>query len=476
MGLLKDKALINGKWVSASNGTTFAVKSPVNGEIVGTVANTDATDAELAIKAASVAFKTWQTTTGQARSTLLKKWLELLKANSEELTKILAAETGKLPADAQMELFGTLADIEFYAEEAKRIQGEIVSSPVPGKKLLVERQPLGVVGLISPWNFPLLLSAKKIATAIAAGCTSVLKPPEDAPLAVLAAAQLAHEAGIPDGVINILPADRPNAPGIGKAICGSPLIAGISFTGSTAVGKILYAQCAPHIKRIALELGGNSPFIVFDSANVDNAVQLGIKSKFINCGQACIAANRFLVQEKVYDEFVEKLGAVIKTIKPGETLGPLINSTQFNRLVGIVEEGRSKGANIVLGGKPAKAIGELYYEPTLITGVTTDMQLYKDEIFGPVASIIKFKTEEEGVAMANDTEKGLGAYFFSEDVSQIFRVSKLLESGLVWVNDSLFVPNTAPFGGIKESGIGKEGSHHSIDEFTYLKLVCIGSL
>lgn len=476
MRLLKDKAIINGEWVSAKSKATFDIRNPRNGEKIGAVPHMDATDTELAITAAYEAFQTWQDVTGDQRSALLKKWAEVVQANGEELCEILSAETGKSSGDAQMELTYLISGIEYFAEEAKRIQGEIVSSPVPGKKLLVERQPLGVVGLITPWNFPMMLGGKKIVTALAAGCTCVVKPPEDAPLSTLSIVQLAHDAGIPKGVINVVTCDRPNASEIGKALCESRLIAGMSFTGSTAVGKILYQQCGPHIKRISLELGGNSPYLVFDSANVDLAVQLAMVSKFIHCGQACIAANRFLVQEKVYEEFVSKLTEAIKTIKAGENLGPLMNANQFKRVCGFVEDARSKGAKIILGGQPAKNVGELFYQPTLITGVTAKMQVYTDEIFGPVAAIVKFKTEEEGVEMANDTEKGLGAYFFSQDVSQIFRVSKRIQSGCVWVNDTIFVPDAAPFGGIKESGIGKEGSHRGIDEFTYTKFICIGSL
>jgi len=476
MVLLKDKAFINGEWVTASNQTTFDIKNPANGKVVGTLPNMDATDAEKAVKAASEAFKTWQTTTVQERSVLLKNWFELLKKNSEEIMQILSSETGKLPSEAAMEVNITAPAVEYFSEEAKRIQGEIIASPVPGKKLLVERQPLGVVGLITPWNFPLLLSVQKIATALAARCTCVIKPAEDAPLVSLAAVQLAHEAGFPKGVINVVTCGREHASAIGKILCESPLVAGISFTGSTVVGKILYQQCAPFVKRITLELGGNSPFIVFNSADINKAVQCGLQSKFINCGQACIAANRFLVQENVYDKFVKEFSSAMENIKAGVGIGPLINAAQFKKVSAMVQDAKSKGANIVMGGKPASDVGELFYQPTLITGVKKSMYIYTDEVFGPVASIIKFNTEEEGVTMANDTEKGLGAYFFSEDVSQIFRVSKLLQSGMVWVNDTLYVPSTAPFGGIKQSGIGKEGSHHSIDEYSYLKYICIGNL
>ncbi|KAK9693981.1 Aldehyde dehydrogenase family [Popillia japonica] len=385
MGLLKDKVLINGEWVSAATKATFNVKNPRNGSIVGAAPHMDASDAAVAIEAANEAFKTWQNVTADQRSALLRK---------------------------------CVADC---AEEAKRIKGEIVSSPHPGKKCLIERQPIGVVGLITPWNFPLLLTARKIATALAAGCTCVVKPSEDTPLSTLSVIQLAEDAGVPKGVINVVTCDRANAAQIGKALCESRLIAGISFTGSTVVGKILYQQCASRIKRLCLELGGNAPFLVFNSANIDKAVETA-------------------------------------------------------RVCGIVEEAKSRGANIVTGGQPAKEAGKLFYQPTLITNVTKDMQVYKDEIFGPVVSVTKFKTEEEGVAMAVDTEKGLASYFFSQDVAQIFRVSRLLQSGTVAVNDGMGGSPLAPFGGIKESGIGKEGSQYGIDECCYIKSITIGDL
>ncbi|KAK9693956.1 Aldehyde dehydrogenase family [Popillia japonica] len=426
----------------------------------------DASDAELAVEAACEAFKTWQDVTGEERGRLLRKWAKLVKENAEALTQILAGETRKLKNEAKLEEVGLVTSID----------------PLPGKKLLIEKQPLGVVVVISPWNFPPMLSSKKVATALAAGSTCVVKPPEDAPLSTLSAVQLAQDARIPKRVINVVTCDRSNASQIGKIFCESKLVAGISFTGSTAIGKILHQQCGPHIKRISLELGGTFPFLVSNSANIDEAAQLGIQSKFFNCGQVSIA-----------------------DIIPGEGLAPLINSTQFKRVCGIVEdaiskganvivEGQpaedvgklfyqptcgivedaiSKGANVIVGGQPAEDIGELFYQPTLITEVTAEMQIYTEEIFGPVASVIKFKTEEEGVAMANDTEKGLGSYFFSQDVSQIFRVSRLLQNGVVWVNEGIFLPNKAPFGGVKESGIGREGSHHGIEDFTYIKFICM---
>ncbi|KAK9693955.1 Aldehyde dehydrogenase family [Popillia japonica] len=531
----------------------------------GKTSQLDASDAAVAIEAANEAFKTWQNVTADQRSALLRKWSELIQANLDELASILSAENGKSLNDAKFETTITASSVADCAEEAKRIKGEIVSSPMLNSKLrlqllalrivrkklkglrekssqahipkcLIERQPIGVVGLITPWNFPLLLTARRIATALAAGCTCVVKPSEDTPLSTLSVIQLAQDAGVPEGVINVLTCDRTNAAQIGKALCESPLIAGISFTGSTVVGKILcespliagisftgstvvgkilyqqcasrikrlclelggncespliagisftgstvvgkilYQQCASRIKRLCLELGGNAPFLVFNSANIDKAVETAVRTKFVNCGQVCISINRILVQEDVYDQFLAKLTQAFKAVIPGENLQPLINETQFKRVCGIVEEAKSRGANIVTGGQPAKEAGELFYQPTLITNVTKDMQVYKDEIFGPVVSVTKFKTEEEGVAMAVDTEKGLASYFFSQDVAQIFRVSRLLQSGTVAVNDGMGGSPLAPFGGIKESGIGKEGSQYGIDECCYIKSITIGDL
>lgn len=480
--LLNEKAFINGEWDTASNQKTFEVKNPANGQVVGTVPDMNVDDVQKAIDAASEALKTWQKTTAKERSHILRKWYDLLNANSESIAKIMTAESGKPLIESNGEVVYGNSFVEWFSEEARRIRGETVPSPVPNRKLIIEKQPIGVVALITPWNFPHAMITRKAAAALAAGCTCVIKPAEDTPLTALTLAHLAQEAGVPKGVFNVVTCDRSNAAAVGKLLCESPQIAGISFTGSTQVGKLLYEQCARHIKRVGLELGGNAPFIVFKSANIDHAVQGAIASKFRNCGQTCVSANRFLIQEDVFDEFVNKFGIAIKSIKLGDgfqegiTTGPLINIAQFNKVNSIVEDAKNKGAKIVVGGAPAKQLGELFYEPTLMTNIKEDMLIYKEEVFGPVAAIIKFKTEEEAVAIANNTERGLAGYFYSEDVSQIFRVSRELELGMVGINEGMISCAEAPFGGVKESGIGREGSHHGIEEYTYYKYLCVGNL
>lgn len=480
--LLNEKAFINGEWGIASDQKTFEVRNPANGQVVGTVPDMDVADVQKAIDAASEAFKSWQTTTAKERGQILRKWYDLLVANSESIAKIMTAESGKPLIEANGEVVYGNSFVEWFSEEARRIRGETIPSPVPNRRIIIEKQPIGVVGVITPWNFPHAMITRKAGAALAAGCTCVIKPAEDTPLTALTLAHLAQQAGVPKGVINVVTCNRANAAAVGKLLCESPQIAGISFTGSTQVGKILYEQCSRHIKRVALELGGNAPFIVFNSANIDHAVQGAMACKFRNCGQTCISANRFLVQEDIYDKFVSKFAEQIKSIKlgdgfqPGITTGPLINIAQFDKVSAIVEDARNKGAKIVLGGKPARDLGGLFYEPTLITGIQKDMLIYTEEVFGPVAAIIKVKTEEEAVAIANNTDRGLAGYFYSGDVAQIFRVSKLLEVGMVGINDSMISCTEAPFGGIKESGIGREGSHHGIDEYTYIKYLCVGNL
>nr|XP_022905573.1 succinate-semialdehyde dehydrogenase, mitochondrial isoform X6 [Onthophagus taurus] len=482
MHLLKEKAFVNGKWSTAENQQTFDVYNPANGKVVGSVPDMDVSDANLAIKAASEAFETWKFTTAKERSKLLRKWFDLLEANAEGIAEIMTAESGKPLTEAKGEVVYGNAFIEWFSEEARRINGEIIPSPVATRKILVEKFPIGVVGLITPWNFPHAMITRKAGAALAAGCTCVIKPAEDTPLTALAICQLAHEAGFPEGVLNVITCDRKNAPDIGKLLCTSPNVAGISFTGSTYVGKLLNQQCAPHIKRVGLELGGNAPFIIFDSANIDKAVQGALASKFRNCGQTCVSANRFLVQENVYDEFVNKFTEEIKKmsigdgVNPGVNVGPLINEMQFNKVYTMVEDAKKLGATIKTGGQPIENLGKLFYTPTVITNVSTSMQVYNEEVFGPVATIIKFQSEEEALKVANNTERGLAGYFYSQDISQIFRVSKLLEVGMVGINEGLISTVEAPFGGIKESGIGREGSHYGIDEYTYIKYMCVGNL
>lgn len=480
--VLNQKAYINGQWATAATEKVFEVYNPVDGSVVGVVPDMDINDTQKAIEAAADAFQSWKLTTATERAQLLRKWYNLLLENKESLAKLMTAESGKPLAEAIGEVGYGNSFVEWFSEQARNVRGEILQSPSTSKKLLVEHHPIGVTALITPWNFPHAMITRKASAALAVGCTCVVKPAEDTPLTALALVELAEKADFPKGVLNVITSNRENAPDIGKLLCMSPLVAGISFTGSTQVGKILYKQCASGIKRLGLELGGNAPFIVYDSANVDKAVEGAIIAKFRNCGQTCVAANRFLVQDKIFDIFLSKLTKAVKNLKigdgmqPGTQIGPLINEAQFNKVSGMVGDAVLKGAKIVVGGKPAEKYGKLFYEPTVLTNVKENMLIYSEEVFGPIINIIRFKTEEESLKIANNTERGLAGYFFSEDIAQSFRVSHLLEAGMIGVNEGLISAAEAPFGGIKESGLGREGSHHGIEDFTYLKYTCIGNL
>lgn len=482
MHLLNENAFINGEWVKAISGKTFKVCNPSNGNTIGSVPDMDLDDAKLAIQSAKEAFKTWKHVTAKERAHILRKWYNLLQENQESIAKIMTAESGKPLIESRGEVQYGNSFVEWFSEEARRIRGEVIPSPTPTKRIIIEKQPIGVVGLITPWNFPHAMITRKASAALAAGCTCVIKPAEDTPFTGLAVIQLAHEAGFPKGVLNIVTSDRHNAPTIGDLFCTSKDVAGISFTGSTAVGKLLYKKCANGIKRIGLELGGDAPFIVFDSADIKKAVQGAMVSKFRNCGQTCVAANRFLVQEGIFDQFVGEFEKQIANLRIGDgfkdnvTLGPLINHAQFQKVSEIVADAVSKGAKALIGGKPASSLGPLFYEPTLLTGITENMRVYCEEVFGPAAVVIKFKTEEEAIAIANNTQRGLAGYFFSENVSQIFRVARELEVGMVGINEGLISTAEAPFGGVKESGIGREGSHHGIDDYINIKYMCFGGL
>lgn len=415
----------------------------------------------------------------------------------------MTAESGKPLAESLGEVAYGNSFVEWFSEEARRIYGEIVPSPHAQKQIFITRQPIGVAALITPWNFPHAMITRKAAAALAAGkhspnqpctqpnyilylhfsgCTVVIKPAEDTPLTCLALVKLAEEAGFPAGVLNVVTCSRTNAPAVGSLLCTSPLVAGLSFTGSTEVGRILYEKCASGIKRIGLELGGNAPFIVFKSADLNTAVASAIAAKFRNCGQACISANRFLIQDEVYEDFVAKLTAATLKLQVGHgtecttNLGPLINEAQFNKVRNIVEDARSKGATIVAGGKALPEKGKLFFEPTIIANVTADMKVYTEEVFGPVVTLIRFKTETEGLAIANDTRRGLAGYFFSQDLNQVFRVARKLEVGMVGINDGAISTAEAAFGGVKESGIGREGSKHGIDDYVDMKYLCFGNL
>ncbi|KAJ8953786.1 hypothetical protein NQ314_007216 [Rhamnusium bicolor] len=439
MNLLNQKAYINGEWVSAGSNKFFEVFNPVDGSVVGSVPDMDVRDTQTAIDAAADAFESWKCTTAKERSYHLRKWYNLLVDNQENLAKIMSAESGKLLSEAV---------------------GEVI---------------YGVAALITPWNFPHAMITRKASAALAAGCTCVIKPAEDTPLTALAIIKIAEEAGIPKGVLNVVTSNRKNAAPIGALLCESPLVAGISFTGSTQVGKILYKQCSSGIKRLALELGGNAPFIVYNSADIDKAVDGALTSKFRNCGQTCVASNRFLIQDEIYDCYVSKLVEHVKQMKR-EQLSPLINDAQFHKVSSMVQDAISKGAKILAGAKSAPQFGKLFYEPTVLADIKDNMQVYSEEVFGPVINIIRFKTEDESLKIANGTERGLAGYLFSEDISQIFRVSKKLEVGMIGVNVGLISGAEAPFGGIKESGLGREGSYHGVEDFSYIKYTCIGNL
>lgn len=480
---LIDKAYINGSWVSAKSKKTFQVVDPATCKPIASVPDMNVEDCELAVKSAEEAFQHWKNTTAKERSILLRKWYDLLVQNQNELAKVLTLEAGKPLKESLGEVFYGNSFVEWFAEEAKRCYGEVIPAPVKGREMVVIKQPIGVVGLITPWNFPHAMITRKAGAALAAGCTCVIKPAEDTPFTALALAELAEQAGIPKGVINVVTSSRSNAPDIGKYLCESPAIAGISFTGSTAVGKLLYQQCAQGVKRVSLELGGNAPFIVFSNANIDKAVEGAIASKFRNCGQTCISANRFLIHEDVYDEFVQKLADNIKLQlvvgdgkNPSCNVGPLINNEQVKKVEGILNDAVSKGATVVTGGNRATNIGERFFEPTVLTNIKPNMVCYKEEIFGPLAICIKFKSEEDCIKIANSTERGLAGYFYSNDVAQVWRVARGLEVGMIGINEGLISSAEAPFGGVKESGIGREGSRHGLEEYTYMKYLCFGNL
>lgn len=478
--LMKNKAYVNGQWVSAENGKTFNVINPSNGEIIGEVADCNSADTLKAIQAARTAFETWRNTTNKERSKYLRKLFELQTKYQDDLAKILTLEMGKPLKEAETEIIYGSSFWEWFSEEARRIYGDVVPSPVSSKEMLFLRQPIGVAGLITPWNFPNAMITRKAGAALATGCTIIIKPSEDTPYSALAIAQLADEAGLPPGVLNVLPVSRKHTADVGETLCKSTLVDTISFTGSTAVGKILLEQAASTVKRMSMELGGNAAFIVFKSANIDKAISGVMASKFRCSGQTCVCTNRILVHEDVYNEFIKKLSlAMTKELKVGDgfdpetTLGPLINSKGVVKVEEHIKDAASKGAKIILGGK---SLGGNFVEPTLISEVKPNMLVCTEETFGPLAAVIKFKTEEEAISIANSTRLGLAGYFYTEDISQAWRVAKKLEVGMVGINEGLISAAEGAFGGIKESGLGREGSHYGVDEFINIKYVCFGGL
>ncbi len=475
--LLKTDALIHGAWVKGQS--RFDVLDPATGQKLADVANLGPAEAEAAISAAHQAWAAWRNKTGKERSIVMRKWYDLLMANVEDLGRLMTAEQGKPLAEAKGEVVYGASFVEWYAEEAKRVNGETLPQFDNNRRLLVLRQPIGVCAAITPWNFPLAMITRKVAPALAAGCPVVIKPAELTPLTALAAAELAVRAGIPAGVLNVLTADSVNSIAAGKVFCASGTVRHISFTGSTEVGRILMAQSAPTVKKMSLELGGNAPFIVFDDADIDSAVEGAIASKYRNAGQTCVCANRLYVQEGVYDTFVQKFAAKVKALKVGNGFeegvvqGPLIEPAAVEKVKRHLQDALDKGAQLVTGGQ---ALQGQFFEPTVVAHATPDMACAREETFGPFAPVFKFKTEQEVIEMANHTEYGLASYFYSRDVGRIFRVSEALEYGMVGINVGIIATEHVPFGGVKQSGLGREGSSHGMDEYLEMKYLCVGDV
>jgi succinate-semialdehyde dehydrogenase/glutarate-semialdehyde dehydrogenase len=475
--LLKTDALINGQWVAGA--TRFDVLDPSNGRKLVDVANLGPADAEAAIAAANAAWPAWKTKTAKERSIILRKWFDLLMANQEDLGRLMTAEQGKPFGEAKGEVAYGASFVEWFAEEAKRVNGETLPQFDNNRRLMVIKQPIGVCAAITPWNFPLAMITRKVAPALAAGCTVIIKPAELTPLTALAAAELAMRAGIPAGVLNMLSADADNSIAIGKVICASDVVRHLSFTGSTEVGRILIKQCADTVKKLSLELGGNAPFIVFDDADIDSAVEGALASKYRNAGQTCVCANRFYVQEGVYDNFVAKFTAKVKAMKVGNGFedgvmqGPLIEDAAVVKVKRHVADAIAKGGKVETGGN---ALTGQFFEPTVVSGATADMLCAKEETFGPFAPVFKFKTEQEAIDAANNTEFGLASYFYSRDIGRIHRVGEALEYGMVGINVGILATEHVPFGGVKQSGLGREGSHFGMDDYVEIKYLCIGDI
>ena len=477
-GLLRDQAFIDGQWVDADSGETFAVTNPASGETLADVACCGAAETRRAIEAAARAFETWRHTTVKERAALLRRWFDLMMDSQEDLAQILTAEQGKPLAEARGEIAYGANYAEWFSEEAKRVYGDTIPGPSNDKRIVSIKQPVGVVAGITPWNFPNALLTRKIAPALAAGCTVVCKPANETPLSGFALAELACRAGIPAGAVNILCGRTEE---IGKELTSNPTVRKLSFTGSTAVGKLLMAQCAGTMKRTSMELGGNAPFIVFDDADLDAAVEGAMTCKFRNAGQTCVCANRILVQEGVYDAFAEKLAGAVAGIKMGDgteegvTVGPLIHEQAADKVMGFIHDAVDRGATVESGGGPSD-LGPCFLEPTILTGVTDEMRCFREEVFGPVVPLMKFSTEEEAISMANDTQFGLASYFYARDVGRIWRVSEALEYGIVGINEGIISNEMAPFGGVKESGQGREGSKYGLDDYLEIKYMCIGGI
>ncbi len=476
--LLRQQCYVDGRWIDAAGGGTIAVTNPASGDVLGTVPDLGATETRAAIAAASAAFPAWAARTAKDRASLLRKWYELLLMHTDDLAVLMTAEQGKPLAEAKGEVVYAASFIEWFAEEGRRVYGDVIPGHQPDKRIFVLRQPVGVVAAITPWNFPAAMITRKAGPALAAGCTFVCKPATQTPYSALAMADLAHRAGIPPGVFNVVTG---SAAAIGGEMTSNPLVRKLTFTGSTEIGRKLMSQCSGTLKKLSLELGGNAPFIVFDDADLDLAVQGAIASKYRNTGQTCVCANRLLVQEGVYDAFVAKLVDAVRALRVGDGLqgpteqGPLIDDAAVAKVEEHVADALAKGGKVVLGGR-RHALGGTFFEPTIITQVRPDMRVAREETFGPVAPVFPFKDEQDAVHMANDTEFGLASYFYTRDLARALRVAEQLEYGIVGLNTGLISTEVAPFGGIKQSGTGREGSKYGILDYTELKYLCIGGI
>jgi succinate-semialdehyde dehydrogenase/glutarate-semialdehyde dehydrogenase len=477
--LLREQSYINGEWVSAASGETFDVTNPADGSLVARVPQLGVDDAKRAIEAADAAWPAWRSKTAKERSAILRNWFNLILENKDDLAQIMTAEQGKPLAESAGEVMYGASFIEWFAEEAKRVYGDVIPTHLPDRRIITIKQGIGVVAAITPWNFPNAMITRKAGPAMAAGCPVVIKPASETPLSALALAVLAEEAGVPAGVFNVM--TTTDSRGVGKELTESPLVRKFSFTGSTEVGKILIRQCASTVKKVSMELGGNAPFIVFDDADVDAAVTGAVISKYRNAGQTCVCANRIYVQEGVYDEFVEKFTAAVRELKVGRgedagvNIGPMISNDAITKVEELLNDAKDKGAHVVEGGGMHER-GGLFYQPTIVSGVTADMAFATEEIFGPIAPIFKFSTEAEAVAAANATEFGLAAYFYARDLGRVFRVAEDLEYGMVCINDGILSTETAPFGGVKESGTGREGSKYGMDEYIEVKYITLAGI
>ncbi|MEM9260378.1 MAG: NAD-dependent succinate-semialdehyde dehydrogenase [Bacteroidota bacterium] len=477
--LLRTQAYFAGKWVAAPSGNTFAVRNPYDNSLLAEVADLDASATKAAISAAEKAFTSWKQQTAATRSKLLRRWQDLILEHLNDLALLLTSEQGKPLAEAKGEIRYGASFIEWFAEEARRVYGDVIPGHQADKRIVVIKQPIGVVAAITPWNFPNAMIARKVGPALAAGCTVVLKPAEDTPLSALALAVLAEEAGIPPGVFNVVTTSQPKA--VGNVLTSDDRVRKLSFTGSTQVGKVLMRQCANSVKKLSLELGGNAPFIVFDDADISGAVAGAVASKYRNAGQTCVCANRFFVQAGVYDAFVAAFKIAVAELKLGDgrregvTIGPMINAAAIEKVAEIVEDAKEKGATVVTGGVRAE-VGDYFYEPTILTNVNSSMRVSEAEIFGPVAPIFKFTTEAEAIRLANDTPAGLAAYFYGQDYARLWRVAEALEYGMVGINTGMISTTVAPFGGIKESGFGREGSKYGIEDYLEIKYMCWGGV